>query len=646
MAMRVRRQAVYAALALVLSTMCASAAWGVYERNFINPEDFGLGVRDGINFAYEIGGVGLNRCTNYVPFLWVPSPSSGTVSRIDARTGAEVARYKMGKKGDRWTPCAVATDSGGNAYIACSCPGGKGKIVRILAFPTVDVNGDGHVYTSGDYDSNNQITPIEILPWGLDESVSLVGEVGDVGSSPSSILFDKQGYLWVALTGECAVARVNCITGVTTLRVTVEGSPQWMALGLNNSLWVLSGTQHVLNKVGMITGTLDDVYRMDDCAPAGMCMDEQNRLWIGDLNGGLLAFDTIDFGWTRFATPTGAGLSSVTIDTFGDVWAACPGLAGVAQFSGTDGSYVGMAQVGRIPSSVCTDIDGYLWVLRDGCDTAVRIDPRNGQTVLQACAGERPSCNTSFAASTVREGILPEGTWRAVLNSNIPGAGWGKITWDALEAGGSIKVEARTADAPDMLAMSSFMPVTKGMRFDAPEGQYMELKVTFKSNGDASPILRSMHVEGINLAPKLDKAMPTVANIWKIDHTMESVGITGVRDPEGDPFEVTITSVKQNEPVIGLGQDDKAPDAIGVGSASVWLRGEFDPGTDDNPGKGRTYEVTYKAVDSYGASSVGKVKVFVPPTLLTKDVPLVGTLKFDSTKEPASNICETASPNG
>jgi len=188
--MCVRRHAVCVALALVcIGVISASAAWGVYQRDFVQPEDFASGYRDQINFQPEQGGLVLNECSVCSPFLWVPSLQGNFVSRIDARTGMETARYQMGPSDEDWAPCSVAVDNLGNAWVACICPDSTGKIVKISANTSTDGNGDGVVNTCADYNGNKQVSTTEMLPWGTDDLVGPVIEVGSARSCPSSIIF-------------------------------------------------------------------------------------------------------------------------------------------------------------------------------------------------------------------------------------------------------------------------------------------------------------------------------------------------------------------------------------------------------------------------------------------------------------------------
>jgi hypothetical protein len=101
-------------------------------------------------------------------------------------------------------------------------------------------------------------------------------------------------------------------------------------------------------------------------------------------------------------------------------------------------------------------------------------------------------------------------------------------------------------------------------------------------------------------------ASPSV--LLKPNHKFVLVTLSGATDPDGDTLTYTITGVTQNEPVWGLGNGDKAPDAkVGPSSHSVYLRAER-KGT----GKGRVYRISFTVTDGHGGSCSGVVKVGVP----------------------------------
>jgi hypothetical protein len=107
------------------------------------------------------------------------------------------------------------------------------------------------------------------------------------------------------------------------------------------------------------------------------------------------------------------------------------------------------------------------------------------------------------------------------------------------------------------------------------------------------------------------------------------VTIEGVTDPDGDNFTITITGITSDEPTVSSYSaiDRKhAPDAFGVGTDKTSLRAER-----LGRGNGRFYEITFTAVDEWGADSMGSVCVCVPHDNSTWDTCIDDGQVYDAT---------------
>ncbi len=90
------------------------------------------------------------------------------------------------------------------------------------------------------------------------------------------------------------------------------------------------------------------------------------------------------------------------------------------------------------------------------------------------------------------------------------------------------------------------------------------------------------------------------AKLWPANHKFVDVAIEGVTDPDGDDFEVVVTSITQDEPV-------SAEAAAVIGDGIVQLRAE-----QNDAGGGRVYEIAFDANDATGEMCSGRVFVAVP----------------------------------
>lgn len=109
-----------------------------------------------------------------------------------------------------------------------------------------------------------------------------------------------------------------------------------------------------------------------------------------------------------------------------------------------------------------------------------------------------------------------------------------------------------------------------------------------------------------NDPPVCTSAQPSIVSLWAPNQTMVPVSITGITDPNSDPFTIAYPSVTQDEPISGLFGTDLSPDAA-VSGQQVLLRAERNP-----KGNGRIYEVHFTATDDHGGSCNGTVRVRVP----------------------------------
>jgi len=111
-----------------------------------------------------------------------------------------------------------------------------------------------------------------------------------------------------------------------------------------------------------------------------------------------------------------------------------------------------------------------------------------------------------------------------------------------------------------------------------------------------------------NSPPDCSGVTASPDTLWPPNHKLRNVTLSGLTDPDGDPTTLAITGVTQDEPINGLGDGDKAPDAAaGATSSQVMLRAER-----SGLGDGRVYEISFTGTDSFGATCSGTVAVSVP----------------------------------
>lgn len=139
----------------------------------------------------------------------------------------------------------------------------------------------------------------------------------------------------------------------------------------------------------------------------------------------------------------------------------------------------------------------------------------------------------------------------------------------------------------------------------------------------------SVVMQGVitNRAPDCGHAAANPSLLWPPNHKLVTIGITGVTDPDGDPVNLIVTRIEQDEPVNGLGDGDTSPDGFGVGTAQASVRRER-----SGLRNGRVYQIDFSAKDNNGASCTGSVSVGVPHDQGQGSTPIDDGVRFDSTQ--------------
>jgi hypothetical protein len=129
--------------------------------------------------------------------------------------------------------------------------------------------------------------------------------------------------------------------------------------------------------------------------------------------------------------------------------------------------------------------------------------------------------------------------------------------------------------------------------------------------------------------PVCTGAGPSVGSIWPPNHKYVSENIVGVTDPNNLTVTITISGIQQDEPVLGIGSGNTAPDGTGVGTSTAQVRAER-----SGTGNGRIYFISFGAKDTSGGQCSGTVQVGVPHDQGQGSTPIDTGLRFDSTVVP------------
>jgi hypothetical protein len=273
------------------------------------------------------------------------------------------------------------------------------------------------------------------------------------------------------------------------------------------------------------------------------------------------------------------------------------------------------AAADTVPCSNATGVDD---TTRPFTDVVPQSDG-SCATLVAGVSGERAGTNDLFAFDAVFRGTLTIGAGDVTFHLSSDD-GW--ILGIGPGPGGAqpAYVSGTNDNAPGTTPFAGYQTVGAYNQNSSPAqhdlvvhfptaGTYpFELDYTECCGGE---LLLAMTADGgllpANVAPDCSTAVASIATLWPPNQGFVDVSVTGVRDLNGDPISITLTSITQDEPLNGKGEGNVCPDARGVGTATASLRAEREDG-----GHGRTYHIDFMADDGRGGQCAGEVTACVP----------------------------------
>lgn len=588
---------------------------GAYEKTYTTTADFELGVFDGVNATDVADQLQLNKIPTTFPFAWIANSGEGTVSKIDTQTGIEVARYLTGPNGGAESPSRTAVDEDGNCWVANRAFGLQGTVVKIMA--------SGGVNTS--------TGPGDVKPWGADDRVVLSVPVGNPNGVPRALAIDQGGNIWVGLYNEVRYVVLDP-TGAVIASVPVAGNPYGAAIDRNGILWS-ANLGWGLDKVDTIARAYLKSYYSG--GGYGVVADSNGFVWLGAYgSGGVYKFDPSTEVFQYCPSPNVWCGRGVCEAASGNIWVAMgygwPNNL-VAKYDSA-GNLLATYPVGQNPCGVGTDSDGNIIVVCQDSWDVYKLNEADGSVMWRTPVGVVPYTYSDFTGYIVRNITKKTGTWTVIFDSEVLGTPWGKASWTSLEpTDTSVTVQVRAADSVPDLELQPWLDVANDVNFGPINGQYIQIKARLSTTTEESPILYDLTIQTANQPPDCSQAYPSLARLWPPNHKFVAIEVLGVTDPDGDPVTITISGIRQDEPVNTYGDGDFAPDGTGVGSSTAQVRAERS-GTAKVPGNGRMYHIYFTADDGRGGECSGVVLVGVPHDV--KDAVIDGGPIYDSTLTP------------
>ncbi len=507
---------------------------------------FGEMGRMGVDYDGPSGGLIVRANPRMSDYLWVPNTGESTVSKWDAVTEREVARYRVGlASGECRGRCCydngcnqvsrVVVDGTGNAYAASRAFGMQGSVTKMAAerVDCVDRNMNGMIETSSG--------PMDVLPYGADECVIWTAEVGMPNAVLRSITIDRgdemfpEGYAWVGgcantggLDGNAGLFQLNPRTGATIRHVDFAACAYGAVVTTDGTIWEHTLGQGITS-VDPITGRSGPLLRSGDGAPGGgggsygVAADGSGRVWVSRPGTDAFGYDTRMRQWTHanLGGRGGTGLG-ITVDATNHVWVAGSNVAydwdadafrANADINAAD---IHVHNFNAVPgfggvSAIGADRRGRIWMATSSAGPLVKYDPMTNMAT--GFTGPNQVYTYSDFTGSVRRLVIGTGTYTETYDTmceSPEGPQFNTFTWTAsTPMGTSLNFTIRTATTAANLGAATAVPLALAPRDPSPvdvtarllaggvnPGRFARITVNFNPTNSPvqTPVLQAMEL--------------------------------------------------------------------------------------------------------------------------------------------------------
>jgi len=490
------------------------------------------------------------------PFIVIACSDRGTAVRINTETGDIIGEYWTAPDGRGKNPSRTTVDLYGNVWVGNRDETeGTGSIVKIgLVVGGTRCNADGSPNSEGEYlkppfiyntciDKNEDgliktsIGLGDILPWsnsgGLDtdggvdtaddEAILLYVKVN--GTAVRHVSINADNNVWVGGYNNQVFDLVHGDNGGILASVDLAHGGYGGLIDQNDVLWSSSRNPFGLLRYdtnGTHEDTSDDstlFIEMED--GYGMSIDSYGNIWHAQgTHNTIYKVDPQGNVYDGFPKSSGGGGCTrgvAVTPSDNNVW-----IANSHDFSSqeigevcrldNDGNFLKYIKVGKHPTGVAVDANGFVWVSNRYSSNVMRIDPNAGEDKLGEVDltvnlgdGARPY-NYSDMTGIIAIHTAAQGSWNVIHSSINTQAIWTKIEWTSEEPEGtSIRTLVRAADTQSNLTKEDFIEIENGNELQDIIGKYIEIQVIFNRSSEVneSPILFDM-----TITEKLANSMP------------------------------------------------------------------------------------------------------------------------------------------
>jgi len=338
-------------------------------------------------------------------YIWIANSGESTVSKLDTKTGAEVARYKACSD-----PSRTAVDLKGDVWVGCRGDGGVMKIAGSLK-NCVDVNGNGKIDTVEDTNKNKKIETKEMLPYLKDECVKFVvypeGK-GNWASVPRAAGVDKNNFGWIGFWYKEKLIKLHPQTGKKVDTIELKCSPYGLAISKTGIVWIAGRGCDALLRVNPKTKKVDKIP-YDQGSPYGMAIDSFGNIWMANTASLTSCYNTKTKKWTHVKHSFWS--RGVATSNTGHVYVALDSNNAIAKINAKTMKLEKEISVGngRYPVGIAVDHDGFVWAINQFKNSATKVDPKKANIIGEYPVGQGPYTYSDMTGYALLNYTLPTG---------------------------------------------------------------------------------------------------------------------------------------------------------------------------------------------------------------------------------------------
>jgi hypothetical protein len=346
-------------------------------------------------------------------FIWIANSPEGTVSKIDTQTLKEVARYRVRPQGGG-DPSRTSVNLRGDVVIGSRL----GGVTKIWARPEdcKESNGMPGIQTSKGKN--------DLLAWGMEECIAWYADYNfaseravawTTGTLDLQTCEFSDPKVWIGATTDSVSLKVLLLDGddgKEDASVIIPGtmgfmsrSPYGAAVDAENDVWMVNA---------YCGGTLIQVHEdmsyetinvPAEVCPYGIAVDSGGYVWIGGYQTWSGRYDPVSKGWDLIQAQ-GLGIQE---DAKGKLWLGAYGANAVIEI---DGDTLQVLSTTPVPTTgqskgVSIDFYGYVWIVSDAGNTAVRLDPNT--KMFQTYAGlNDPYSYSDMTGWGLKNAVIPQ----------------------------------------------------------------------------------------------------------------------------------------------------------------------------------------------------------------------------------------------